>query len=41
MEVISNMAGNIWKVNVNQGDQVSVGQDVVILEWMKMEIPNF
>lgn len=39
MKVISNMAGSIWKVNVNQGDKVSVGQEVVILESMKMEIP--
>lgn len=35
----SNMAGNVWKVLVNIGDTVSEGQDVVILESMKMEIP--
>lgn len=35
----SNMAGNVWKVLVNVGDTVSEGQDVVILESMKMEIP--
>lgn len=35
----SNMAGNVWKVLVNEGDTVSEGQDVVILESMKMEIP--
>jgi acetyl-CoA carboxylase biotin carboxyl carrier protein len=39
MEVLTNMAGNIWKVTVKQGDQVTEGQDVVILESMKMEIP--
>ena len=38
-KVISNMAGNVWKVMVRQGDEVSEGQDVVILESMKMEIP--
>ncbi|WLR52620.1 acetyl-CoA carboxylase biotin carboxyl carrier protein subunit [Bacillus tianshenii] len=35
----SNMAGNVWKVVVNVGDQVEEGQDIVILESMKMEIP--
>ncbi|GEL76270.1 acetyl-CoA carboxylase biotin carboxyl carrier protein subunit [Tenuibacillus multivorans] len=38
-EVVANMAGNVWKVVVNEGDQVDSGQDVVILESMKMEIP--
>ncbi|WNF37658.1 acetyl-CoA carboxylase biotin carboxyl carrier protein subunit [Bacillaceae bacterium IKA-2] len=38
-EVIASMAGNVWKVLVKQGDQVEEGQDVVILESMKMEIP--
>jgi len=33
------MAGTVWKVLVQEGDQVSEGQDVVILESMKMEIP--
>ncbi|MEH7376672.1 acetyl-CoA carboxylase biotin carboxyl carrier protein subunit [Neobacillus drentensis] len=33
------MAGNVWKVLVKAGDQVEEGQDVVILESMKMEIP--
>ena len=39
MEVLTNMAGNVWKIAVKPGDQVSEGQDVVILESMKMEIP--
>ncbi len=38
-EVIATMAGNVWKVLVKEGDQVEEGQDVVILESMKMEIP--
>ncbi|MGE5704861.1 MAG: acetyl-CoA carboxylase biotin carboxyl carrier protein subunit [Clostridia bacterium] len=33
------MAGNVWKVLVKAGDRVESGQDVVILESMKMEIP--
>ncbi|GAB3796765.1 acetyl-CoA carboxylase biotin carboxyl carrier protein subunit [Virgibacillus kimchii] len=39
MELKANMAGNVWKVNVEKGDRVESGQDVVILESMKMEIP--
>lgn len=38
-KVASNMAGTVWKVLVKPGDQVQAGQDVVILESMKMEIP--
>jgi len=37
--VKSNMAGTVWKVLVKQGDAVAAGQDVLILESMKMEIP--
>jgi len=35
----SEMAGTVWKVLVAEGDEVSEGQEVVILESMKMEIP--
>ncbi|AKO92931.1 acetyl-CoA carboxylase biotin carboxyl carrier protein subunit [Priestia filamentosa] len=38
-EIVASMAGNVWKVLVKVGDQVEEGQDVVILESMKMEIP--
>lgn len=38
-EVKSPMAGNVWKVLVSVGDTIEDGQDVVILESMKMEIP--
>lgn len=33
------MAGSVWKINVNIGDEVKEGQEVIILESMKMEIP--
>ena len=33
------MAGNLWKLLVKQGDDVQKGQEVAILESMKMEIP--
>lgn len=35
----STMAGTLWKVLVQEGQQVSAGEEVVILESMKMEIP--
>ncbi|MBY0095530.1 acetyl-CoA carboxylase biotin carboxyl carrier protein subunit [Mesobacillus maritimus] len=38
-KVEAGMAGNVWKVLVKEGDQVEAGQEVVILESMKMEIP--
>ena len=28
MEVLTNMAGNVWKINVSKGDKVSYGQEV-------------
>lgn len=33
------MTGNVWKIVKNEGDSVESGEDVVILESMKMEIP--
>lgn len=38
-ELKANMAGSVWKITVAKGDKVSSGQDIVILESMKMEIP--
>lgn len=38
-EVKANMAGSVWKIVVTAGDKVSTGQDLLILESMKMEIP--
>ncbi len=38
-EVKSLMAGNMWKIVVAEGDSVKAGQDIAILESMKMEIP--
>lgn len=38
-EVTSTMAGTVFTVNVSEGDTVSVGQVVIVLESMKMEIP--
>ena len=35
----AHIAGTVWKIEVNVGDTVAVGQVVVILESMKMEMP--
>ncbi|WP_147803057.1 acetyl-CoA carboxylase biotin carboxyl carrier protein subunit [Alkalicoccus halolimnae] len=37
--IMTTMAGNVWKINVKVGDEISPGDEVVILESMKMEIP--
>jgi acetyl-CoA carboxylase biotin carboxyl carrier protein len=37
--VQANMAGTVIHVLVQVGDQVSAGQDVIVLESMKMEVP--
>lgn len=33
------MAGTVVEVLVNKGDQISDGQDIVIIESMKMQLP--
>lgn len=38
-KIEAGMAGSIWKILVKEGEEVKAGQDVVILESMKMEIP--
>lgn len=38
-EIKASMAGNVWKIVVEEGSKVEEGQDITILESMKMEIP--
>ncbi|MGH3928652.1 MAG: biotin/lipoyl-binding carrier protein [Pseudonocardiaceae bacterium] len=38
-EIRAEMVANVWKVVVAEGDTVSDGDTLVILESMKMEIP--
>jgi acetyl-CoA carboxylase biotin carboxyl carrier protein len=38
-EVLAEMVANVWKVVVSQGDTVSEGDTICVLESMKMEIP--
>ncbi|MFE8703642.1 acetyl-CoA carboxylase biotin carboxyl carrier protein subunit [Cytobacillus sp. FJAT-54145] len=38
-EITSSMAGTVLNILVSQGDSVAEGQEVLMLESMKMEIP--
>ena len=38
-EVRAEMTASVWKVNVEVGQVVNAGDELVILESMKMEIP--
>ena len=38
-EIHAEMVANVWKIVVNEGDDVVDGDTLVILESMKMEIP--
>jgi len=38
-EIESDLAGQVWKVLVKEGDEVTADQPLLILESMKMEIP--
>jgi acetyl-CoA carboxylase biotin carboxyl carrier protein len=38
-EIKAQMAGNIWKINVQVGQTIDYGDEVIIMESMKMEIP--
>ena len=38
-EIESDLAGQVWKVLVKEGDEVEADQPLLILESMKMEIP--
>ena len=41
MEVRAEMVANVWQVRVAVGQDVAEGDELVILESMKMEIPVF
>jgi biotin carboxyl carrier protein len=38
-QITADLAANVWKVLVSEGDEVSTGDTLAILESMKMEIP--
>ena len=35
----SEISGSVWKIKCNVGDLIEEGQEVLIIESMKMEIP--
>jgi len=37
--ITATMAGSVWRILVNRGDEIKEDQDLAILESMKMEIP--
>ena len=39
IELRTEITGNVWKVLKAPGDRVNEGEDIIILESMKMEIP--
>ena len=38
-QIVAEMVANVWKIVATPGDVLAVGDTVVILESMKMEIP--
>jgi acetyl-CoA carboxylase biotin carboxyl carrier protein len=40
-ELISPIAGNVWKINISVGQKVEVDDEAIILEALKMETPIF
>ena len=39
MQVTSEVAGTIWKLQKQVGDAVDTGESILLIESMKMEIP--
>ena len=39
INVKSEIAGNVWKIQTRPGDQIDADGEIMILESMKMEIP--
>ncbi len=40
-ELLSPIAGTVWKIHVNVGDTVELDDEVIILEALKMETPIY
>jgi acetyl-CoA carboxylase biotin carboxyl carrier protein len=38
-EIRAPITGSVWKVLVDEGDRVTLGDEVAIIESMKLEIP--
>lgn len=38
-EITASMAGTVFNILISQGEEIQLGQQVLVLESMKMEIP--
>ncbi|MFB6262806.1 MAG: acetyl-CoA carboxylase biotin carboxyl carrier protein subunit [Bradymonadaceae bacterium] len=38
-DVEAHITGTVWQIEVEEGDEVEEGEDLIILESMKMEMP--
>jgi acetyl-CoA carboxylase biotin carboxyl carrier protein len=38
-EITSSMAGTVFNILISEGEEIGLGQQVIVLESMKMEIP--
>ncbi len=39
MDVVAPTSGSVFEINVAVGDSVTIGQEIMVFESMKMEIP--
>ena len=39
MQIATEVAGSVWKILKSEGDVIEAGEEVAIIESMKMEIP--
>lgn len=39
MDISAHITGTIWQINVAVGDSIEEGDEVIVLESMKMEMP--
>ena len=40
-EILAPLAGNVWKIQVKEGDQIEEDDEIIIMEAMKMETPIY
>ncbi len=40
-EILAPLAGNVWKINVKEGDKIEEDDEIIILEALKMETPIY
>lgn len=38
-QIVANVTGTVWKVEVAEGNQAKEGDELMIIESMKMEVP--